>query len=105
MFWIKSYCQDPKQDACARKQQQTQQMFIPDELLPNGDYLTPTGKESTECPNLKTCPVWKNFRINTKMIWIKGCCQRPKMNVCVRKQHAAAGESVPENLLPNGQTL
>lgn len=104
-FWIKNYCQGPKQDVCARKQQKTQRAFIPDELLPNGEYLTPSGTDIDECQYLKKCPVWNNFQTDIKMIWIKAYCQGPKRNKCARKQRSEVGESVAENLLPNGQNL
>ena len=103
--WIKTYCQGPKKDECARKKQKTQKAFIPDELLPNGAYLNPEGSASHECENLKNCAVWKKFNTNSKMIWIKAYCQGPNKDSCARKLRSAKGENVPESLLPNGDML
>ena len=103
---MNSYCRGPKEDKCVRKQQKTQREFIPDELLPNGTYLNVDGAApASECGNLKNCAVWKKFNTDSKMVWIKAYCQGVKQSECVRKQRSSQGLSVPENLLPNGDTL
>ena len=107
LFWINSYCKGPKEEQCVRKIQKTKKEFIPDDLLPNGTYLNAdsnTAPES-ECENLKNCAIWKKFNTDSKMVWIKAYCQGPKQSKCVRKQLASQGENVPENMLPNGETL
>jgi len=105
-FWMNSYCRGPKQDQCVRKQQKIQGAFIPDELLPNGTFLSVDGAVTgVECENLKNCAVWKKFYTDNKMFWIKAYCQGPKRSECARKQRLSQGLSVAEDLLPNGETL
>lgn len=59
----------------------------------------------SDCEFLAKCPVWAKFSTDTiKAIWIKNYCQGDKQDRCERKRRAAAGEPVPENLLPNGTT-
>jgi hypothetical protein len=105
LVWIKSYCQGAKKDQCARKKQKANGEFLPDELLPNGTYLNPEGVSTKECEKLVNCPVWKDFKTDGKMIWIRAYCQGPKQGDCVRKSRSAKGLSVPNDLLPNGSSL
>ncbi len=103
--WIKRYCQGDKQSQCARKKLKADKAFVPEALLPSGEYLTPKGEATNECEKLRNCPVWKKFNADTKMLWIKVYCQGPSGDDCIRKQKSARGESVPDTLLPNGDTL
>ena len=38
-FWIKQYCEGPKQENCARRELATKGKDVPASLLPNGDLL------------------------------------------------------------------
>lgn len=39
LFWIKQYCQGPKQSQCARATTKHSCGMVPDDLLPNGERL------------------------------------------------------------------
>ena len=38
-FWIKSYCQTPKQEKCARRLAKASGQTVPPTLLPNGTHI------------------------------------------------------------------
>ena len=58
----------------------------------------------SECEFLAKCPVWAKFNSDIKNIWINNYCKGDKQDRCERKRRAQAGESVPDNMLPNGTT-
>jgi len=57
------------------------------------------------CTFLSKCPVWSKFQTNSKFFWIKQYCEGPKQEHCARRKLAMESKNVPENMLPNGDTL
>jgi hypothetical protein len=59
-----------------------------------------------DCEYLATCPIFNRFRLEgIKNFWIRLYCQGEKQTRCQRKALKESGQTVPENLLPNGNYL
>lgn len=64
-----------------------------------------TPPTNSECEYLKHCVVWKRFNTHSKFFWIKSYCLGDKQAECARKQKKIKNVLVPDNLLPNGDSL
>ncbi len=58
-----------------------------------------------ECPNIKTCPIYEQFKTEAlKNMYIRMYCMG-KFDNCKRKQIKDLGQPVPPSLLPDGKEL
>jgi len=61
--------------------------------------------EKNDCPNLEKCPMFALFRLQaTTELFIRRYCNGD-YEKCARKKLKDSGKEVPENLLPDGDTL
>ena len=60
---------------------------------------------NTKCEHMDSCEMFKLFKLSgTLSIWQMRYCTGEFQN-CERYQRSRGGDSVPDNLLPNGQLL
>jgi hypothetical protein len=57
------------------------------------------------CAHVEACPLFRLFTMSVCLgVWKQNYCDA-EWTRCARHRRVAAGESVPENLLPNGRLL
>ncbi len=118
-FWIKRYCSAEFGKDCARKKLRDSGKGmddIPNSLLPNGmnfpefesfDQMWESKTKDT-CEYLEYCsPMFDRFiDFDSKDFWAQRHCFEKDGNYCKRKtlfDDGARAESIPNDLLPNGE--
>jgi hypothetical protein len=57
------------------------------------------------CARVEKCPLFAQFKMKSSLkVWQSFYCEGD-FNRCERFKRAARGETVPQNLLPNGKNL
>ncbi len=58
------------------------------------------------CPHLNHCPMFQMFQSKGLLkIWLRRYCESENHVKCARYSLSLLGQSIPRNLLPNGQSL
>lgn len=61
--------------------------------------------QRVQCPNMANCPMYSAFSTDGALkVFVQSYCTDDFAR-CVRKQKGDRGESVPRELMPNGQML
>jgi hypothetical protein len=61
--------------------------------------------DKKHCPFVEGCPMFKLFHNYAKDVYKEVYCLGNYQSTCLRYRKRAAGETVPENLMPHGGTL
>ncbi len=57
------------------------------------------------CPNQRTCPLFPLFKVDSLLaVWKTYFCES-SFEQCERFKRSSTGQSVPDTLLPNGNSL
>lgn len=61
--------------------------------------------QAGNCPNMNKCALFPRFSVEAALkIWQSYYCNR-NFSTCERYKKLTAGQTVPDNLLPDGRTM